>query len=154
MRTGCGCRHRLSYARRAWKRTPNTHRDGVIEVHRRYRPGLRVLVVLIVAALFAWPAWKVVRRLLDYRSSYSGVVVEKGTEMDCTGGYFPTYLYIVIQNDAGKKSKKYTGLQGSRADRRLSDALDLGGYVVKDPGFGHCPREKRGPGGHGQNSNS
>ena len=105
--------------------------------HRGRKPFL-----LLALAIFLFPlVWYIAVPEWDSYASYSGVIVEKG--MDCGLCFFgdssSVELYIVLQDEHGKRSKRYVG--SSNLFRRSQRWMDLavGTFVVKEKGYSAFP---------------
>jgi hypothetical protein len=105
-------------------------------------PRGRKLFVIVALLILLFPlVWYIAVPEWDYYASYSGVIVEKG--MDCGlclfGGSTGVELYIVLQDEHGKPSKRYVG--SSNLLRRSQRWMDLavGTFVVKEKGYSAFP---------------
>ena len=71
------------------------------------RPPRRLGKALVFLLFLLPHAWYVARPEWDYYASYSGVVVSKGTDCNlfaCLVRAITWTLYVVLQDDAGKRS--------------------------------------------------
>lgn len=106
-------------------------------------PSRRWLKALLLAILLLPLAWNIFTREWDYRAAYSGVIVEKG--MDCgiyclLGHTQGADLYIVLQDEQGKRFKRYVGTT-FHSNLRAWNQLTVGTFVVKNKGAQEFPRE-------------
>ena len=112
-----------------------------ITITPRPRRGRKVFLWLALVALLFPLVWYIAVPEWDYYASYSGVILEKG--MDCglclLGDSSGVELYIVLQGENGKRSKRYVG--SSNLFRRSQRWMDLavGTFVVKEKGYSAFP---------------
>ena len=106
-----------------------------------HRP-LRGAKVMLFLALVLPIAWHIGVREWDYQAAYSGVVVEKGMDYNFffAGRRSRADLYIVLQDDLGKRSKRYLGTTRFY-DPKVWNNIAVGSFIVKDRGYGEVPYE-------------
>ena len=93
-----------------------------------YHGGIAWAVLILLTLPFTGHIWK---SCWDYYWDYSGVVVEKGTELHLVGRpHFSEYL--ILRDSQGKTFKKYVDNYGYAFSH-------VGTFVVKKKGFGNYP---------------
>ena len=96
------------------------------------------LLLMVVLPL----VWYIGRREWDFRSAYSGVVVEKGMDYSLIFGCRTPDLYLVLRDDSGQRSKRYVCSRiCSTAQLRQWSDIGVGSFVVKNKGYGEFPYE-------------
>lgn len=107
-------------------------------------PPRRWPKALLLSILLLPIAWNIFSRQWDYQSAYSGVIVEKGMAcgIDCfLGRRRHADLYIVLQDENGKRFKKYVATTSHYYGQRVWNDLQAGSFVVKNKGSQEFPRQ-------------
>ena len=108
----------------------------IVETPQPRRARKLFLFVLLLLPL----VWYIARREQDYQAAYSGVVVEKGMDYSLIFGGRTPDLYIVLQDELGKRSKRFICSRTcSSAQLRRWSEISVGAFVVKQKGSGELP---------------
>ena len=108
----------------------------IVETPQPRRARKFLLLALVLLPL----VWYIARRERDYEVAYSGVVFEKGMDYSLIFGGRTPDLYLILQDDLGKRSKRYICSRTcSSAQLRRWSEISVGTFVVKPKGFGELP---------------
>jgi hypothetical protein len=116
--------------------TTGTQTVAIVEGRQPRRVRKLWLFLLLVLPL----TWHIGRREWDFQAAYSGVVVEKGMDYSLIFGGRDPDLYIVLQDDLGKRSKRYICSSNcSSTQLKVWSNIAVGTFVVKDKGYPELP---------------